>query len=90
MCVGVFHVVVTVFYPGVHADLYGLYVRAFCQGLELVLDPYRQKLLAIERELLSDPHLTAAYVQSHLEEYQLLFVALNSVVEQVEVRKVCK
>ena len=75
-------------YVGVGEKLYGLYMRSFCQGLELILQPYRERLLSLEKELLTDPHLTAAYIQSQLEEYQLLFVALTSVTEQLEQHRV--
>jgi len=46
----------------------GAYIRSFAQGLDDVLQDYRHALLDIEYKLLSDPHLTAAYVQTCLEE----------------------
>jgi len=46
----------------------GVYIRSFAQGLDDVLQDYRQALLDIESCLLADPHLTAAYVQMCLEE----------------------
>ena len=47
--------------------LHGLYIRAFCDGLDQVLHPYRQDLLTLEQQLLADPHITAAHVQTALE-----------------------
>ena len=52
--------------PG--GGLHGLYLRALCEGLSLALDPYRKTLLDLEEELMADPHLSAAHVQSSLEE----------------------
>ena len=44
---------------------------SLCQGLDVILAPYRETLLQVERELLSDRHLTVAYVQSALEEVDI-------------------
>lgn len=46
----------------------GLYVRSLCFALDEALEPYRQTLIRIEKELMADPNLTAAYVQMKLEE----------------------
>ena len=50
------------------APIDGAYIRSFAQGLDDVLQDYRQALLDIESSLLADAHLTAAYVQTCLEE----------------------
>lgn len=50
------------------APVCGAYIRSFAQGLDDVLQNYRQALLDVESSLLADPHLTAAYVQTRLEE----------------------
>ncbi|KAI0235900.1 Gamma-tubulin complex component 4 [Lamellibrachia satsuma] len=72
---------------GISTGLRGLYVMSLCQGLDSALAPYRQTLLQVERQLLADPHLTVAYVQSALEEYQLLFPALSQLLDQIETHK---
>jgi len=46
----------------------GAYVRSFAQGLDDVLQDYRQALLDLESALLKDPHLTVVYVQTCLEQ----------------------
>lgn len=46
----------------------GAYITSFAQGLDDVLQDYRQALLDIESSLLADPHLTVVYVQMCLEE----------------------
>jgi len=52
----------------------GAYVRSFAQGLDDVLQDYRQALLDIESSLLADPHLTAASVQTSLEEVKHVYI----------------
>ncbi|XP_063170601.1 gamma-tubulin complex component 4 isoform X3 [Candoia aspera] len=66
----------------------GIYLRAFCTGLDAVLQPYRQALLGLEQEFLADPHLTIAYVNYSLDQFQLLFPSLMIVVEQIKTQKV--
>ncbi|KAI8501367.1 microtubule nucleation by interphase microtubule organizing center [Branchiostoma belcheri] len=66
------------------SDLHGLYLIAFCSGVEKVLEPYRQALLTLEREILEDPQLTVFHVQTELMQYKLLFPAIASVIRQVE------
>ena len=55
-----------------------MYIRAFCEGLDQVLDTYRQLLLDVERELLEDANLTATYVSSALEEVLTAVVKMLS------------
>ncbi|KAK2152884.1 hypothetical protein LSH36_315g00018 [Paralvinella palmiformis] len=69
--------------PNKETGLCGLYLKALCQGVDRILDPYRQKLLDVEKELLSDPHLTAAHVQSALHQYSILFPAIKLVLEEI-------
>ena len=69
-------------------ELHGLYLQAFCQGLDRVLAPYRHTLLDLEKQLLKDPHLGASHVQTALEEYQILFPALSAVLEQIQQHEV--
>lgn len=67
--------------------LHGLYLKAFCSGLDRVLDSYRQKLLSLEKEILADPHLPVSHLQYSLEEYQLLFPALSNLIQQLHLQK---
>lgn len=66
----------------------GLYIRSLCFALDEALEPYRQTLIRIEKELLADPHLTAAYVQMELEEYHLLFPTLSRLIDEITSRKI--
>ncbi|XP_070541864.1 gamma-tubulin complex component 4-like [Ptychodera flava] len=66
----------------------GIYLRGLCSGLDRVLEPYRQDLLAVEQQILRDPHLSVAFIQERLEEYQSLFPALSTVLDQILYHKV--
>uniref|UniRef100_A0A8D0KKU6 Gamma-tubulin complex component n=1 Tax=Salvator merianae TaxID=96440 RepID=A0A8D0KKU6_SALMN len=66
----------------------GLYLQAFCTGLDAVLRPYRQALLDLEQEFLADPHLTISHVNYALDQFQLLFPSLMAVVEQIRTQKI--
>uniref|UniRef100_A0A2K6GBZ4 Gamma-tubulin complex component n=1 Tax=Propithecus coquereli TaxID=379532 RepID=A0A2K6GBZ4_PROCO len=68
--------------------LYGIYLRAFCTGLDSVLQPYRQALLDLEQEFLADPHLSISHVNYSLDQFQLLFPSVMVVVEQIKSQKI--
>uniref|UniRef100_A0A8C3VKG4 Gamma-tubulin complex component n=1 Tax=Catharus ustulatus TaxID=91951 RepID=A0A8C3VKG4_CATUS len=50
------------------SGLHGIYLRAFCTGLDSVLQPYRQALLDLEQEFLADPHLSISHVNYSLDQ----------------------
>ncbi|KAF8764258.1 Gamma-tubulin complex component 4 like protein [Argiope bruennichi] len=50
----------------------GLYLQAFCSGLEVVLGEYQQELVQIEQEILKDAFLPLTHFLK-LEKYTLLF-----------------
>ncbi|XP_032273161.1 gamma-tubulin complex component 4 isoform X3 [Halichoerus grypus] len=68
--------------------LHGIYLRAFCTGLDSVLQPYRQALLDLEQEFLADPHLSISHVNYSLDQFQLLFPSVMVVVEQIKSQKI--
>ncbi|XP_072480972.1 gamma-tubulin complex component 4-like isoform X5 [Notamacropus eugenii] len=68
--------------------LHGIYLRAFCTGLDSILQPYRQALLDLEQEFLADPHLSISHVNYSLDQFQLLFPSVMVVVEQIKSQKI--
>ncbi|XP_060564148.1 gamma-tubulin complex component 4-like [Ruditapes philippinarum] len=67
--------------------LAGLYLKAFCSGLDKVLGSYWANILELETNLMKDPHLSISHLVCQLQQYQLLLPALVSVVEQVTSHK---
>uniref|UniRef100_A0A8C5Q1H9 Gamma-tubulin complex component n=1 Tax=Leptobrachium leishanense TaxID=445787 RepID=A0A8C5Q1H9_9ANUR len=68
--------------------LHGIYLRAFCRGLDSILQPYRQALLDLEQEFLADPHLSISHVNYSLDQFHILFPSLMIVVEQIKSQKI--
>ncbi|KAM3876843.1 gamma-tubulin complex component 4 [Diretmus argenteus] len=65
-----------------------IYLRAFCTGLDSMLQPYRQALLDLEQEFLADPHLSISHVNYVLDQFQLLFPSVMVVVETIKSQKI--
>uniref|UniRef100_A0A8C4KL10 Gamma-tubulin complex component n=1 Tax=Dromaius novaehollandiae TaxID=8790 RepID=A0A8C4KL10_DRONO len=63
--------------------LHGIYLRAFCTGLDSVLQPYRQALLDLEQEVKRDLEEEALLLL-----FQLLFPSVMVVVEQIKTQKI--
>ncbi|CAG5115406.1 unnamed protein product [Candidula unifasciata] len=64
-------------------DLHGLYMKCLCQGLNNVLEDYRQVLLEIEQDILHDAHLPVSHIACRLQEFHLLFPVLATTIDQV-------
>ena len=50
-------------------DIIGVYIKAFCSGVDEVLNVYKEHLLAIEHEYLKDRSLTIPMLQQKLAIY---------------------
>ncbi|XP_059164768.1 gamma-tubulin complex component 4-like [Physella acuta] len=64
-------------------DLYGLYIKCLCQGLDNVLQDYRDALLDIEKQVLHDAHMPVSQIACQLQDFHLLFPILASTIDQV-------
>jgi len=53
-------------------------------GLEEVLSAYRKDILSIEHDVLRDPGLPVAYLQSKLQDYELVFTSLHNLVIDID------
>ncbi|KAK6179894.1 hypothetical protein SNE40_012146 [Patella caerulea] len=68
-------------------DLHGLYLKAACHGIDIVLQDYRQSLLSLEKDFIQDPYLPVSHLLCTLKEYELLFPELSAVTEQIKSHK---
>uniref|UniRef100_A0A8C8Z0C6 Gamma-tubulin complex component n=1 Tax=Prolemur simus TaxID=1328070 RepID=A0A8C8Z0C6_PROSS len=67
--------------------LHGIYLRAFCTGLDSVLQPYRQALLDLEQEVRKRTYREHLW-SGRLGHFQLLFPSVMVVVEQIKSQKI--
>jgi hypothetical protein len=91
-CVDGLFPIYLIYFPGVcsgkeETQRPGVYLQAFCNGLNEVLVPYRNDIVKLEEKGLEDPYLPLLTVVSKVEEYTKLFEVLNSMIKQV--RRFC-
>ncbi|XP_034247180.1 gamma-tubulin complex component 4 [Thrips palmi] len=65
----------------------GLYLQAFCYGIEEALVPYHKEIVQLESRFLSDPHCSLIYVLYRVTPYGTLFQALNTLIREVTTQK---
>lgn len=61
----------------------GLYLQAFCYGIEEALAPYHKEIVQLESRFLSDPHCSLIHVLFRVTPYGTLFLALNTLIREV-------
>lgn len=54
----------------------GLYMVAFCDGLNNVTESYREDILKLEDTILKNPQLPLTYFLMYLEKYDIIFNTL--------------
>jgi gamma-tubulin complex component 4 len=65
-------------------QLHGVYVKAFCSGVNEMLTIYKEHILAIEREFLQDRSLTVLSLQQKFGIYFQMFPALLNLMYEIE------
>lgn len=63
----------------------GMYLRAFCDGLYEGLEPYRQKIVNLEKFILDEPYAPLTAVVSKIESFAPLVDTLKALVKQVRI-----
>lgn len=63
--------------------LTGVYIKAFCSGVNEFLMVYKQHLLAIEHEFIKDRSLTIASLHLRLAIYSQMFPALTALITEI-------
>lgn len=65
-------------------EMNGVYIKAFCSGVNELLNVYKEHLLAIEHEYLIDRTLTISHLHQSLQLYLQMFPALISLMSEIE------
>lgn len=63
--------------------LSGLYVEAICEGLGLVLRPYQQLLMHLEKHVLVEGNTQLTFIQHKIQPFEPVFAAVNNLIRQV-------
>ncbi|XP_011311565.1 gamma-tubulin complex component 4 [Fopius arisanus] len=61
----------------------GLYLQAFCDGLENALEPFRNEIVDLERSILQNAHTPATTILSRVENFECLFALFNAMIRQI-------
>lgn len=64
--------------------LMGVYIKAFCSGVNEILTVYKQHLLAIEHEFVKDRSLTIAGLALRLAMYEQMYPALVALMAEIQ------
>lgn len=60
-----------------------MYLQAFCDGLQKVLQPYRNDVVLLEKLVIQDPYLSLTSINSHVGSYSQLLCTLHSMITEV-------
>ncbi|RZF35753.1 hypothetical protein LSTR_LSTR012051 [Laodelphax striatellus] len=63
--------------------LNGLYLQAFCFGLQTVLTPYSEKVVELEKDALKDPHLSLSSIHTQVDCYSQLLAMLSNMIDEI-------
>ncbi|XP_066143119.1 gamma-tubulin complex component 4 [Euwallacea fornicatus] len=62
----------------------GLYLKAFCNGVQDALEDYRKEIIRLENTFLEYPQLSLSYVLSAVDKYKGLFTVLKSMISKIQ------
>ncbi|CAH1962098.1 unnamed protein product [Acanthoscelides obtectus] len=62
----------------------GMYITAFCNGIDKVLQDYRDEIVNLENTLLQNPQLPLLFILSSVERYRKLFEVLLSMINLIQ------
>lgn len=65
----------------------GLYVEAFCNGVDEVLETYRNEVQKLEGNFLENPQLPLMWVNGNIEKFVTLFIVLEEMIEMIKQEK---
>lgn len=65
----------------------GLYLQALADSLDTVLDPFRKKLLVLEKEQIQNPNLSLSYFFTEIKEFETFFYFLQRFINELRSQK---
>ncbi|XP_019758234.1 gamma-tubulin complex component 4 isoform X2 [Dendroctonus ponderosae] len=61
----------------------GFYLKAFCNGVQEVLEDYRKEIISLEGRFLDYPQLSLTYILGSINKYKVLFSELKSMIYRI-------
>lgn len=61
----------------------GLYLQAFCEGMDQALEPFRKEIVDLEDVVLRDSYTPLSLILCRIQKYICLFSVLNSIIKEV-------
>lgn len=65
----------------------GLYLKAFANGIELVLDDYLNNITELEKRFLKNPCQSLMFIYQQLQEYEPLALYLAKLIRGIRIHK---
>lgn len=65
----------------------GLYLEALANGIDLALDPFREKMLELEREHIKNLHLPLSHFLSEIKKFETFFNFLKQFIDEMKIQK---
>lgn len=66
---------------------HGLYLQALADSLDVVLEPYRKKLLELEQRYLEKPNYTLMYFYTQIKQYETFLQFVNHFINELKAQK---
>lgn len=65
----------------------GLYLKAFANGIELVLDDYLNNITELEKKFLKNPCQSLMFIYQKMQEYEPLALYLAKLIRGIRIHK---
>lgn len=69
--------------PGELSPQSGFYLKAFCNGVQDVLEDYRKEIISLEGRFLENPQLSLTNILGAISNYKALFSELKSMIYRI-------
>lgn len=65
----------------------GLYLEALGNGIDLAFDPFRERMLELEREHIKNQHLPISYFLAEIKKFETFFNFLKQFIDELKIQK---
>lgn len=65
----------------------GLYLEALANGIDLALDPFRERMLELERKHIKNQHLPISHFLAEIKKFETFFNFLKQFIDELKIQK---